>query len=161
MPPESASRPARPENRPDNVARLPVPEASPLSERANAFINSYWETVTGSGDRVLPYLNSIYAPIVNYYGRPLPKQMILQDKFYFIRRWPIRQTWAAPGAESPNISCNEAAEECDIAGVRDFDAVSPERSARSTGVVRYWYEVRFLDGWPQIVGEQSSVVASD
>ena len=39
-----------------------------MPERAKAFVNSYWQTVDDSGGRVLPYLSSIYAPMVTYYG---------------------------------------------------------------------------------------------
>lgn len=158
----SRPQPAKPSPHPlrsEGAARLPTPEASPLTARATAFINSYWQTVSDSGDRVLPYLSLIYAPMVTYYGKLLPKQTILQDKYYFIKRWPIRQTWPSPGAESPSISCNEVEAECVITGVRDFNAVNAERGARATGVVRYRYTVRFVDGWPQIVVEDSKIVA--
>lgn len=114
-----------------------------------------------SSDRVLPYLSSIYAPVVRYYGKSLPKQTILRDKYYYLRRWPSRQTWSSPGAETPSISCNEAAIECVIAGLRNFNAASAERGARATGVVRYRYALRFSDGSPQIVAEDSHVVAHD
>lgn len=142
----------------DSVARLPTSEVSPLPERAKAFVNSYWQAVDDSGDRVLPYLSSIYAPMVTYYGRLLPKHAILRDKYYFMRRWPIRQTWSSPGDESPSISCSETESTCEISGLRNFKAMSAERGARAAGVVRYWYAVRFLDGSPQIIAENSKIV---
>jgi hypothetical protein len=119
----------------DSVARLPISEASPMPERAKAFVNSYWQTVDDSGDRVLPYLSSIYAPMVTYYGRLLPKHAVVQDKYYFVRRWPLRQTWSSPGDESPSLSCNEAEATCEISGRRNFKAMSAERGARAAGVV--------------------------
>jgi hypothetical protein len=129
-----------------------------MPERAKAFVNSYWQAVDDSGDRVLPYLSSIYAPMVTYYGRLLPKHAILRDKYYFTRRWPIRQTWSSPGDESPSISCSEAEATCEISGHRNFKAMSAERGARAAGVVRYWYAVRFLNGSPQIIAENSKIV---
>ena len=39
-------------------ARAATPTASPLTERANAFINSYWQTIGERSDQVLPYLSS-------------------------------------------------------------------------------------------------------
>jgi hypothetical protein len=122
-------------------------------------MNAYWANVGGSSDQVLPYLNTVYAPIVDYYGHPATRQSILMEKLNFIRRWPIRQTWLPRGEASPRISCNEATAECEITGVRDFDAVSAERGARSVGAVRYSYTLRFADGSPQIVAEDSSVVS--
>lgn len=160
------AKPSRPLSAPA-AARLPMPETrakpaapgiSPLSTEAANFINAYWANVGGPGDQVLPYLASIYAPIVNYYGRPVTRESILQEKYNFIRRWPMRQTWVPPGASSPSISCDNAIAECEITGLRDFDAVSPERGARSIGAVRYTYTVRFTAGAPQIVGEDSRVV---
>jgi hypothetical protein len=159
---DGSSRPRSAKPRPsrsDSVARLPMLEASPLTERANAFINSYWQKVGDSGDQVLPYLSSIYAPMVVYYGKSLPKQAVLRDKYYFVKRWPIRQTQASSGAENRTISCNEAAAECEISGFRQFKAVSAERGARATGVVRYRYAVRFSEASPQIVVEDSKIVA--
>jgi len=67
----------------------------------------------------------------------------------------------APGEPSPRISCNDATAECEITGIRDFDAVSAERAARSGGVVRYSHTVRFADGSPQIVAEDSKVVSRE
>ena len=122
-------------------------------------MNAYWANVGGSSDQVLPYLNSVYAPRVDYYGKPATRESILKEKLDFIRRWPMRQTWLPPGGASPRISCDNATAECDISGVRDFDTVSPERGARSIGLVRYTYRVRFADGSPQIVAEDSNVVS--
>ena len=122
-------------------------------------MNAYWANVGGSSDQVLPYLSSVYAPIVDYYGKPTPRQSILKEKFDFIRRWPMRETWLPPGDASPRISCDTGTAECEITGVRDFDAVSPERGTRSIGAVRYSYTVRFADGSPQIVAEDSKVVS--
>ena len=58
-------------------------------------MNSYWQSVEQSSDRVLSYLDSIYAPMVTYYGKLLPKRAVLRDKYYFLKHWPIRQTWQA------------------------------------------------------------------
>jgi hypothetical protein len=142
-------------------ARPAAPGYSPLTTEAVNFMNAYWANVGGSSDQVMPYLSSIYAPIVDYYGKPATRENILKDKFNFIRRWPMRQTWVPPGEASPRISCNDAIAECEIAGVRDFDAVNAERGARSVGVVRYSYRVRFADGSPQIVGEDSKIVSAE
>ncbi|HYZ40561.1 MAG TPA: hypothetical protein VE687_08040, partial [Stellaceae bacterium] len=77
-----------------------------------------------SSDRVLPYLNSIYAPEVTYYGKLLSKQAVLRDKYYFLKHWPIRQTWQAG---NPTISCTRA--ECEITGVRRYNAINADRHA--------------------------------
>jgi hypothetical protein len=146
---------------PESHARPTAPELSPLTTAAANFMNAYWANVSGAGDQVLPYLGSIYAPTVTYYGRPVPRESVLKDKYYFIRRWPMRETWVPPGAAGPKISCDDATAECEISGVRDFDAVSPERGARSTGLVHYTYRVRFVDGSPRIVAEDSKVVTRE
>ena len=95
------------------VIRLPISPQSDLTEQANAFVKSYWQSVEERGDRVLSYLNSIYSPMVTYYGKQLPKEAVLRDKYYFLKRWPIRQTWET---ENPTISC-----------------MNPQQSARSPG----------------------------
>jgi hypothetical protein len=124
-------------------------------------MNAYWANVGGSSDQVLPYLSSVYAPLVDYYGKSATRESILKEKSNFIRRWPMRQTWLPPGEASPRISCDNATAECEISGVRDFDVVSPERGARSIGLVHYTYTVRFADGSPQIVAEDSKVVSRE
>jgi len=144
---------------PQAPARPAAPVYSPLATEAANFMNAYWANVGGSSDQVMPYLSSIYAPIVDYYGKPATRESILHEKFNFIRRWPMRQTWLPPGEASPKISCNDATAECEITGVRDFDAVSAERGARSVGAVHYLYRIRFAEGSPQIVAEESKVIS--
>jgi hypothetical protein len=159
-------RPAHPP--PSQVATRSIPEASPeavapatspLIARAQDFINAYWNNVGGAEPDVLGYLDSAYGRLVNYYGGTSTKQAVLAEKVAFINRWPIRRTWPQPGAENPKITCYEASSECTISGVRNFDNASPERGARVAGAFRYSYTVRFGDGPPQIVGEESAVVA--
>ena len=58
-------------------------------------------------------------------------------------------------------ACDSATAECEVTGVRDFDAVSPERGVRSVGAVRYSYTVRFAGGSPQIVAEDSKIVSHE
>src|SRR5947209_388610 len=55
---------------PQTPGRPGAPAYSPLATEAANFMNAYWANVGGSSDQVLPYLSSIYAPIVDYYGRP-------------------------------------------------------------------------------------------
>jgi hypothetical protein len=156
MAPQGSSRPPMPGGR----LPRPAPENSALAERASKFINSYWEQSSARGDEALRYLSSVYAPIVNYYGQQRTRDSVLQDKHAFLRRWPIRQTWPVSGARNPTISCDRARAECAITGLRDFAAESPERGARSAGMVRYAYKVRFVDGTAQIVAESSKVVSA-
>jgi hypothetical protein len=127
--------------------------------RAEDFINAYWNNIAGTEPDVLGYLNSSYGALVNYYGRTRTKEAVLADKAAYMNRWPIRRTSPLPGEASPKITCSEGSSECTISGIRDFDAASPERGARATGAVRYSYTVRFGNGPPQIISEDSAVVA--
>lgn len=138
--------------------RLPPPLA--LAERASQFINSYWKKSGARGDVALRYLSSLYAPVINYYGQQRTRDSVLQDKRAFLRRWPIRQTWPVSAAGNPTISCDRARAECEITGVRDFAVESPKWGARSRGVVRYSYKVRFVEGTAQIVAESSKIAAA-
>jgi hypothetical protein len=143
-PPTPHSQPATAAVRlpaPERPARPIAPEVSPLTAEAANFMNAYWTNVGGTSDQVLPYRASIYAPVVNYYGKPTPREDVLKEKYNFIRRWPMRQTWLPPSAPGARISCSDATAECEISGVRDFDVVSPERGARSVGIVRYTYRL--------------------
>ena len=60
-----------------------------VTDRMDGFMNSYWQSVEQNSDRVLSYLDSIYAPMVTYYGKLLPKRAVLLDKYYFLKHWPI------------------------------------------------------------------------
>jgi hypothetical protein len=140
------------------AASATAPAASPLVARAGDFINAYWNNVAGSEADVLVYLNSSYSARLNYYGRAETKEAVLADKASFMKRWPIRRSWSQ-GGESPKIACNDVSAECAISGERIFDNASPERGARADGMFRYSYTVSFRNGAPQIVGEDSDVVA--
>ena len=164
LPPMTAVVPPRPEPLPSSgkapahsaESGLSIAQSSTrpnLTDRVDVFMNSYWQSVEQSSDRVLSYLDSIYAPMLTYYGKPLPKRAVLRDKYYFLKHWPIRQTWQA---ESPNISCNKARSECEITGVRKYKAMNADRHA--SGMVRYAYSISFSDGSPQIVAEDSKAI---
>ena len=142
LPPMAVVVPPRPEPLPSSgkasahnaESGLSIAQASTrphLTDRVDTFMNSYWQSVEQSSDRVLSYLDSIYAPMVTYYGKLLPKRAVLRDKYYFLKHWPVRQTWE-PG--SPNVSCNEAVAECEISGVRKYKAMNADR--RASGMVR-------------------------
>lgn len=162
LPPMAVVVPPRPEPLPSSgkawahSAKSGLAQVSirpPLTDRVDTFMNSYWQSVEQSSDRVLSYLDSIYAPMVTYYGKLLPKRAVLRDKYYFLKHWPIRQTWQA---ETPNISCNEGEAECEITGVRKYKAMNSDRHA--SGMVRYAYSISFSDGSPQIVAEHSKTI---
>ncbi len=123
-------------------------------------MSSYWRQSSASGDAALRYLGSVYARVVDYYGQQRTRDSVLQDKHAFLRRWPDRQTWPASAAGSARVYCDTASAECEITGLREFEAESPERDARSAGVVRYSYKLRFVNGTAQIVAESSKVVAA-
>jgi hypothetical protein len=162
-PPPARKKPAHlPPSQMSVRSAAPAPAAaatSPLMGRAEDFINAYWNNIDGDEADVLGYLNSSYGARVNYYGTTKTKDAVLADKSAYMNRWPIRRTWPLAGEQNPKITCSEASSECAISGVRNFDAASPERGARATGAVRYSYTVRFGEGPPQIVSEDSAVVA--
>src|SRR5207253_8433705 len=122
LPPMTAVVPPRPEPLPSSgkapahsaESGLSIAQASTrpnLTDRVDIFMNSYWQSVEQSSDRVLSYLDSIYAPMLTYYGKPLPKAAVLRDLYYFLNHWPIRQTWQA---DSLNMSRSKSRPVCDI-----------------------------------------------
>src|SRR5439155_4220996 len=105
-PAEGSSRPPPPTPSQESSARLTPPGGSPssgipenplLNAAAADFMNSYWAAVGDSSGQVYRFLSAIYAPVVNYYGRPASRESILSDKFSFVARWPMRQAGTRPG----------------------------------------------------------------
>ena len=123
------------------------------------FITGYWDKVSEDERSVLSYLDSIYPTVVDYYGKPTPKRVVMAEKRRFVDRWPIRHTWPHTESPQPRITCDGARPECEISGLRDFDSVNPTRSARSTGTFRYHYEVSFAASTPLILSEDSRVIS--
>jgi hypothetical protein len=150
---EGSAAPAAPQ------IATPPPRASlpQLHRQGGEFIDAYWDIVSDNTRHVLDYLRSNYAPVVNYYGKPMRREAILAEKQRYLERWPDRKSWAA--ATGPQIACDEATSECVIRGVRDFENASAERADRAAGRFAYTYKVRFAAGSAQILSEDSNVTA--
>jgi hypothetical protein len=100
----------------------------------------------------LARLRSYYASSVLYYGGTASIETILNEKYAFARRWPLRNYSIRP--DSLRVDCISQ-RGCVLQGVMSWDAASPARDAHSAGASSFRY--RFLDG--VIVEEDGRVLS--
>jgi len=115
---------------------------------------AYWSAANAV---TLPYLESAYADQVQFYGKPTPQSVIIEEKQKFIERWPQRSYLL----RNPTLSimCDHANSKCTISGLLDWDASSPQRQARSAGVASFWMQLEVEGSSAKIVAEHGSVVS--
>lgn len=99
--------------------------------------------------------NEVYSDRVNYYGKYRDKKSVLNDKFNFLLRWPMRQYSVDPNKIVSN--CSETL--CEIRGSVDWVVKSDRRKALSQGTSTFVYVVDFSTAEPVINSENSANTA--
>jgi hypothetical protein len=96
--------------------------------------------------------NEVYAHQLYYYGKNRDKSSVLNDKFNFLNRWPVRQYINDPS--KLEIKCNTS--RCQISGTVNWAVRSDRRSTISQGVSAFVYVVDYSSGTPKIIAENSA-----
>ena len=96
-----------------------------------------------------------YAPKVTFHGRLMSVRALIEGKRRFVQRWP--QRYYAPRLGSVRTTCAPAGHACTVRTVFDFTALNPSRGARSHGTANLELGIRFANGQPMIVLENSRV----
>jgi hypothetical protein len=78
-------------------------------------------------------MSRFYAPLVNFYGKQVSRDEIMQEKLRFARRWPTRSY--IPEPDSLQVSCSASAPVCTVVGTVDWSASGGSRS--SSGSARF------------------------
>jgi hypothetical protein len=78
-------------------------------------------------------MRRFYAPVVNFYGKQISRDEIMQEKLRFARRWPTRSY--IPEADSLQVSCSANTPVCTVVGTVDWSASGGSRS--SSGSARF------------------------
>lgn len=130
---------------------LSAPERKSLVNREKdtaSFVRVYWQTLsnrlTNSSD-----LGRLFNPEVDYYGKPMDRSAVIEDKENFFKRWPNRDYQM----ESPPTSVSCDGDTCYVYGMVRWDLSSDTRGRRSTGSGRYSFAISWRTGSPQIFRE--------
>jgi hypothetical protein len=144
--PSYTPAPAPPANRQQDVLR---------------FVQDYFARVTGNAADVLDFEQRVYAANILFYGHPLPRSAVLQQKAAYLKRWPICVNTVRP-ASTTVVCANEQL--CTFTGLVDWDCrapLRPEGPAHACGVSSVTFDLDTGDGAAPmtIVGESSAVIS--
>ena len=126
--------------------------------RARDFVIALHVLTSGPTDQFLRIVDGLYADQVLYFGKLTSRADVVTQLTKFIMRWPVRAYAARP--DSIKVQCDGGTGECQVDGLVDFDAKSPERRQWSHGQATFSYLLAFHPGarWPVIVNESGEIV---
>jgi hypothetical protein len=144
-------------------APAPAEPAAPASrdQRILQFVQAFFAHVTGNAADVLDYEQRAYASTILFYGHPLSRSAVLQQKAAYLKRWPICVNTVRPA--STTVECaNEAL--CTFSGLVDWDCrapLRPEGPAHACGTSSVTFDIDTGGGSAamKIAGESSSVIS--
>ncbi len=119
-------------------------------------MHDFFASWSARNPEALASITPLYAPVVEFYGKPTTRPALLAQKRAFTIRWPSRSYVARPG--SLDVGCEAGSEICTVAGLVDWDCRSAERNAQSTGTAKFSLKVAFRGGGV-ILSESGAVVA--
>jgi hypothetical protein len=106
-------------------------------------------------DALLDYLSSVYAPTIDYFGKPTARVDVLRDKQAFVSRWTERAYVIEPG--SVRVGCWTSAV-CVVRGIVDWTVANAARGATSTGAAAFELTFR-MTGFVTLTSEWSAVMS--
>jgi Ni/Co efflux regulator RcnB len=137
----------------------PVP--ADREQRVVQFVQEFFARVTGNAADVLDYEQRTYASNILFYGHPLSRSAVLEQKAAYMKRWPICVNTVRP-ASTTVVCANESL--CTFSGLVDWDCrapLRPEGPAHACGTSSVTFDLDTGGGASpmKIVGESSSVVS--
>jgi len=141
----------------------PQPAAQPrqrisLDEVARTFATTYFVHWSESNTDALRYFAGVYGERINFFDRPIPRRVLLEEKRKYAERWPERIYTAYP--ETIKTSCDPRTSKCTVTGQVEWDCHDPKRRAQSVGLADFTLQITVSEsGAVSIVGEWSSVVS--
>ncbi len=136
-----------------------IDSASLLQQRAVKFINQLYSWISLSNSEASSNLANRYAESVDYFGSSLSGNDAVDREERFMARWPIREYRADPN--TVQATCNSVFLTCDVSGILNFEAASPDRKQISKGKSTFHYRLTFAstaDTEPKIVAEDGKVL---
>jgi hypothetical protein len=140
----------------------PAPEKSPpasaIEQTVMDFVGAVFVIWNAPNAQSLAQMARIYSEEVLYYGKPMVRRAVLEDKRRFQQRWPDRQYSIRPGTLA--VRCSESAGGsspiCGIVATVDWMVQNGARRSAGTATVDYSVVVRDSGVW--ITAENSQVL---
>jgi hypothetical protein len=130
---QEASAPARP----TQEASAPNPSLAAQISSVRKEVYDLVSATNRANDASLSYLNGKYRDQVQYYGKVLAKQTVLNDKAAFFEKWPVRNYSVRAG--SVTVTCKTVSE-CRADGVLDWEVSGHILSSKGSGTFSFvWY----------------------
>jgi hypothetical protein len=148
-----------PDVRPDP---LPPPHRSaqaPIDQTAALFASDYFSHWSETNANALQYFESVYAPHVEFFGKPIDRNILIDQKRKFAERWPERVYTVRPSTITAR--CNDARAMCVMEGIVDWDARNPASGARTAGAANFTMKVTVQHGSVMIESESGSVISRE
>lgn len=149
--------------RPELLPSLAVPvtpatkeQPDSLDQRASVFAEDYFAHWSEANSQALGFFVTAYAPKVIFYGQPIARPVLMEQKREYANRWPVRVY--SNRRSSTRTFCNAVNRTCVVTGIVDWDCRNAERGTRSTGAANFSLTVSFADGAGQIMTESGSVI---
>lgn len=131
----------------------PDRSATPNESMAKAFVLGFILSGSLPKDDLVAMSGKVYSNTVDFYGKVLTKNQVLDDKKKYAERWPIRVSTARP--DSIRSSCS--GDICRVTGVYDWSVSDPQRNKSAKGSATFDFEVRVAEGY-KIVSENGRVL---
>jgi len=147
-----------PDARPVPRVKPPSVTSTALRQKAMDFIGDYFDHWSDLDARAIGYFEDIYAATVDFYGHPTDRDDVMQAKQKFIARWPTR-VYSLHG-DSLRITCDEAASNCEIRGLVDFEYLDSRHGERSAGVTDFLIGARFRSSGEITIYRESAKIVS-
>ena len=139
------------------VFQAPVPKLSPsksVEVAAHDFIQAYHEAWSGENDFALRFMSDAYEDVVDFYGKPISRNEVLEEKKRFAIRWPDRIYKIK--SDTFSVRCEHF---CRLSAVVVWYAQSTPRNASSSGEATFTVDWNPATG--RIASESGKVVAID
>ncbi len=130
-----------------------VPE---MLSQAITFVSQHQRSWSQSNTNSLLEISANYASIVNYYGKSMPAEAVMEDKRNFAIRWPERDYKFYPDYAASRC---DTSSKCEVVGIVEWIASSSVRNDSSTGKAEVFFEVVSNGDSLHIVREGGQVIS--
>lgn len=123
-------------------------------DKALAFMARYHETWSRSNSAALAFLETAYTDTIEFYGKTVGRNFVLDEKRKFADRWPKRAYSVRFGSE--RVTCSAL---CTMGGVVEWFTESPARARMTSGIAEFTLIWDVSTG--RIMSESGKVLATD
>lgn len=137
----------------NNAGSQETGNSASLERRAAAFVDNVYTRLGSSNAEMISWAFQHYSSTTDYFGKSRSRDDILKDLTRWFERWPKRLY--VPQRKSTMIKCDHTNSICEVEGLLDFIAESPDRNERSVGLATFSFRLNFADNSsePKILSE--------